>query len=95
MPIGTLLFIAVEAATAILICVWLIAAFNPRVRNKAGPLWLWRWRAKDPIRGIFFTPEGSFRRYGRVGFVALLVPALIFILFLLSAALWSLVSGLK
>jgi hypothetical protein len=37
---------------------------NPAVANKAGPDWLWSGGRNDFIRGLYFRPNGSFRRYG-------------------------------
>jgi hypothetical protein len=31
----------------------------------AGPDWMWAGGREDMIRGLFFLPNGSFRRYGR------------------------------
>jgi hypothetical protein len=40
--------------------------FNPYVVNKAGPDWMWGGGRDDLIRNLYFRPNGSFRRYGRV-----------------------------
>ena len=40
--------------------------FNPQVANKAGPHWMWSGGRDDVIRNLYFRPNGSFRRYGRV-----------------------------
>ena len=31
----------------------------------AGPDWMWAGGRQDVIRGLFFRPNGSFRRHGR------------------------------
>ena len=49
---------------------FLLGVFNPLVVNKAGPDWLWTGGRTDPIRCLYFRPDGKFRRYGRLGFVA-------------------------
>ena len=48
---------------------FLLGAFDPRVVDKAGPDWLWTGGRSDPVRGLYFRPDGSFRRYGRVALV--------------------------
>jgi len=40
--------------------------FNPQVVNKAGPDWMWGGGRDDLIRSLYFRPNGTFRRYGRV-----------------------------
>ena len=47
-----------------------LGIFNPGVANKAGPDWLWLGGRDDVIRGLYFKPNGAFRRYG---FLALLL----------------------
>jgi hypothetical protein len=49
---------------------FLIAIFDRRVVNKAGPDWLWIGGRDDVIRSLYFKPNGAFRRYG---FVALML----------------------
>jgi hypothetical protein len=34
-------------------------------RPAAGPDWMWAGGREDVIRGLYFRPNGSFRRYGR------------------------------
>lgn len=51
---------------------FLLGIFNPWVVNKAGPDWLWGGGRHDPIRNLYFRPNGSFRRYGRAALVATL-----------------------
>ena len=46
--------------------------FNPYVVNKAGPDWLWGGGRNDLVRNLYFRPNGSFRRYGRIGLIATL-----------------------
>ncbi|HEX2197547.1 MAG TPA: hypothetical protein VHG88_02855 [Burkholderiales bacterium] len=46
---------------------FLLGIFNPYVVNKAGPDWLWGGGRDDLIRNLYFRPNGSFRRYGRLG----------------------------
>jgi len=45
---------------------FVLGLFNPQVVNKAGPDWLWGGGRDDVIRNLYFRPNGSFRRYGRV-----------------------------
>ena len=51
---------------------FLLGIFNPQVVNKAGPDWLWSGGREDFIRNLYFKPNGSFRRYGRIALVATL-----------------------
>jgi hypothetical protein len=32
----------------------------------AGPDWMWAGGRNDPIRRLYFRPDGSFRRFGRI-----------------------------
>ena len=59
---------------------FLLGIFNPDIANKAGPDWLWAGGRDDLVRSLYFRPNGSFRRYGRV--------ALLMTLFAGSAALF-------
>jgi len=47
--------------------------FNPYVVNKAGPDWMWGGGRDDIIRNLYFRPNGTFRRYGRVAMMLTLV----------------------
>jgi hypothetical protein len=51
---------------------FLLGIFNPYVVNKAGPDWLWTGGRDDVLRNLYFKPNGSFRRYGRLALVATL-----------------------
>jgi hypothetical protein len=51
---------------------FLLGIFNPAVINKAGPDWMWAGGRNDFIRNLYFRPNGSFRRYGRIGLLATL-----------------------
>ena len=51
---------------------FLIGIIDPRIVNKAGPDWLWMGGRDDVIRNLYFKPNGTFRRYGRVGLVVTL-----------------------
>jgi hypothetical protein len=51
---------------------FLLGVFNPYVVNKAGPDWMWTGGRNDLIRNLYFKPNGSFRRYGRVALIATL-----------------------
>ena len=51
---------------------FLLGVLNPVVVNKAGPDWMWAGGRNDVIRNLYFKPNGSFRRYGRVALVATL-----------------------
>lgn len=52
---------------------FVLGLFNPYVVNKAGPDWLWMGGRDDVVRNLYFRPDGSFRRYGRIALVATLV----------------------
>lgn len=49
---------------------FVVGLFNPYVVNKAGPDWLWMGGRDDVIRNLYFRPNGTFRRYGRVALLA-------------------------
>jgi hypothetical protein len=49
---------------------FLMALIDPRVANKAGPDWLWMGGRDDLVRNLYFRPNGSYRRYGRIGLLA-------------------------
>ena len=51
---------------------FLLGIFNPYVVNKAGPDWMWTGGRQDLIRNLYFKPNGTFRRYGRIALVATL-----------------------
>jgi membrane protein YqaA with SNARE-associated domain len=51
---------------------FLLGIFNPAVINKAGPDWMWAGGRNDIIRNLYFKPNGSFRRYGRLALLATL-----------------------
>jgi hypothetical protein len=51
---------------------FLLGIFNPYVVNKAGPDWMWTGGRDDFLRNLYFKPNGSFRRFGRVALVATL-----------------------
>ena len=51
---------------------FVVGLFNPYVLNKAGPDWLWMGGRDDVIRNLYFRPNGTFRRYGRVALLATL-----------------------
>jgi hypothetical protein len=53
-------------------CSFVMGIFNPRVVNKAGPDWMWGGGREDILRSLYFKPNGSFRRYGRVALLATL-----------------------
>jgi hypothetical protein len=53
-------------------CALLMNIFNPHVANKAGPDWMWGGGRHDLVRSLYFRPNGSFRRYGRIGLLATL-----------------------
>ena len=65
----------------------LLGIFYPYVIDKAGPDWLWGGGRHDPIRSLFFRPNGSFRRYGRL--------ALLVTIFAGSAAVYWLLQRLQ
>ncbi len=51
---------------------FLLGIFDATVPNKAGPDWLWAGGRDDMVRNLYFRPNGSFRRYGRVALLATL-----------------------
>ena len=51
---------------------FLLGIFNPYVVNKAGPDWLWAGGRNDVVRNLYFRPNGSFRRFGRLALLATL-----------------------
>ena len=53
-------------------CSFVIGIFNPYVLNKAGPDWMWGSGRNDVVRNLYFRPDGSFRRYGRIALLATL-----------------------
>ena len=53
-------------------CSFLVGILNPRASNKAGPDWLWAGGRADPVRGLYFRPDGSFRRFGRLALMCTL-----------------------
>ena len=65
---------------------FLLGIFNPYVANKAGPDWLWTGGRDDLLRNLYFKPNGSFRRYGRVALVATLSVGTIALYWLLHRA---------
>ena len=81
MKSGTVIFYFVMLLPVVLLVGVLVTMFNPKVTNKAGPNWSWRLGKYDPIRFIFFRQDGTFRRYGRVALLIPVVAALIFMLF--------------
>lgn len=85
--IGTTLGIVVTTVIAGLLLGVLVVSFNPNIKNKAGPPWIWRLGRFDPFRNLFFREDGSFRRFGRIGLVAIVAPCLIVALFALTILL--------
>jgi hypothetical protein len=57
--------------------------FNPYIVNKAGPDWMWGGGRDDLIRNLYFRPNGSFRRYGRVALMVTLIGGSIALYWLL------------
>lgn len=53
-------------------CSFIAAIFNPYVANKAGPDWMWGGGRDDLLRNLYFRPDGTFRRYGRLALLATL-----------------------
>ena len=54
-------------------CSFLLGLFNPCLANKAGPDWLWGGGRDDLIRNLYFRPNGTFRRYGRIALLVTIV----------------------
>ncbi|HTJ19302.1 MAG TPA: hypothetical protein VL494_21110 [Steroidobacteraceae bacterium] len=61
MPVGTILFVIVVGA-GIAMMVFLFV-------GGAGPDWMWVGGRNNPLRNLLFRPDGSWRRYGKVGVV--------------------------
>jgi hypothetical protein len=59
MAIGTIIFLVVIAAG--------IAYFVLLFVNGAGPDSLWRLGRHDPLRNLLFHPDGTWRRFGKLG----------------------------
>ena len=53
-------------------CSFIAGIFNPCVANKAGPDWMWGGGRDDLLRNLYFRPDGTFRRYGRLALLATL-----------------------
>ena len=51
-------------------CSFVYGIFNPYVVNKAGPDWMWMGGRDDMVRNLYFKPNGSYRRYGRIALLA-------------------------
>lgn len=83
---GVLIFAFVMAITAALSAGALYVFYNPKIKNKAGPDWMWRLGRADPVRNIIFQSDGSMRRYSRILLTVLLVIIFFFSIFLLLAA---------
>ena len=49
-----------------------LSFFLGLLRPAAGPDWMWAGGRDDVIRGLYFRPNGSFRRYGRVALMVTL-----------------------
>jgi hypothetical protein len=65
---------------------FLLGIFNPYVVNKAGPDWLWGGGRDDLIRNLYFKPNGSFRRYGRIALVVTIFAGTLALYWLLQPA---------
>jgi hypothetical protein len=63
LPVGTILFFLVIGIT--------VAYFALLWVRGAGPDWMWRLGRHDPVRNFFFRPDGSWRRYGKIGLFAI------------------------
>jgi len=48
------------------LCSFVYGIFNPYLVNKAGPDWMWGGGRDDMLRNLYFRPNGTFRRYGRI-----------------------------
>ena len=65
---------------------FLLGIFNPYVVNKAGPDWLWGGGRDDLIRNLYFRPNGSFRRYGRIALIVTIFAGTLALYWLLQPA---------
>ena len=84
---GAFIFAFVMAITAVISAGTLYVFYNPKVKNKAGPDWMWRFGRADPIRNFIFQSDGSLRRYSRTSLTVLLVVIFVLSIFLLLAVL--------
>lgn len=87
MKIGTVLFVVVMLITIAACVLVLYMLFTPKVANKSGPVWLWRWGQFDPVRNIFFRQDGSLRSASIYVLAPIAVLIAIGATFLLIAAL--------
>jgi hypothetical protein len=62
---------------------FLLGIFNPFVANKAGPDWLWTGGRDDVIRNLYFRPNGTFRRFGRIALIGTLSVGILALYWLL------------
>jgi len=62
---------------------FLLGIFNPYVTNKAGPDWMWTGGREDVIRNLYFRPNGTLRRYGRVAMIFTLAAGTVAVYWLL------------
>jgi hypothetical protein len=62
---------------------FLMVIFDSSVVNKAGPDWMWSGGRNDFIRNLYFRPNGSFRRFGRVALLATLFAGTVALYWLL------------
>ena len=56
----------------------LILLVDPKA-NSAGPSSFWRLGERDPMRRLFFRPDGSFRRHARWSIFGIFAVALLLI----------------
>jgi len=57
--IGTALFFLVVAAGVAMMVFFFVKG--------AGPDWIWRGGRRDPVRNLLFRPDGTWRRYAKLG----------------------------
>ena len=93
MQIGTISFFLVILLGVAVGSTVLVVLYHPAITKKAGPNWMWRLGRYDPIRNAFFRQDGSLRRYSRTILTAILIPGILFGLFLLGTAGWAILSA--
>jgi hypothetical protein len=68
-PIGTtFFFLVVGTGVAYFILLW---------TRGSGPDSMWSLGRRDPVRNLFFRPDGSWKRYGRIAALGIVVVLLV------------------
>jgi len=88
MKIGSLLSLLVPVIAAAWMMI-IVRAYDPAIKNKAGPNWMWRLGRYDPVRNIFYRQDGSFRKFGRIAIALILALAFGLVSIGLTSLLWN------